>query len=631
MTAERETSPFSATVKRHSFAESILTASNRKIAHAIVFGSSKPQNGLLISPARPIIGNKDFLNEIWPTIERMNQVVPKHSRVIKELVLIEDSHLPFALTDKGTVREKITLDSYADRIERAYNELENSHREEVAYPTSFGKLDISAFLQDVLHTLLSDTVLTSEADLFEYGMDSLQATRLRRYIVRLLEKAKPSSPPRVPKNVVYDHPSIGDLVNFILSKLSSAETEANAAEDVKTRVRRSVERFTVGLGPRPHVEMGAAKDGNGYEYVVVTGTTGSLGSFVLDQLIDRPSMKRVYCFNRKSGANTTERQLAAFKDRGLDPAKLKDALGDRVTMYDVDLSLPHLGLSGIDYEEIRSDVTHIIHSAWQLNFNLRLEGFERVHIAGVRHLIDLALASPRTKCPRFLFTSSIGTVSHYGGPGAVPEEPFEDESYASLGYGLSKLVGERVCAIAAEKAGLDAAVVRIGQISGSSNAGAWARSEYNPIMFRSCVGLGMVPEDLPAVKWIPSDIAASVTLKQTFVDVNHRSTKGNGTLEYYHLENPTSTPWSVIARTLSQYKERNLSLVPFDKWLSKVRELGVEDAERVPAIRLLAWYESNDPIVPALDVKNTLAIAPELDYGALTPGLLEKYLEYQGM
>jgi len=145
-------------------------------------------------------------------------------------------------------------------------------------------------------------------------------------------------------------------------------------------------------------------------------------------------------------------------------------------------------------------------------------------------------------------------------------------------------------------------------------------------MFRSCVGLGMVPEDLPAVKWIPSDIAASVTLKQTFVDVNHRSTKGNGTLEYYHLENPTSTPWSVIAGTLSQYKGRNLALVPFEQWLSKVRELGVEDAERVPAIRLLAWYESNDPIVPALDVKNTLAIAPELDYGALTPGLLEKYL-----
>jgi hypothetical protein len=115
--------------------------------------------------------------------------------------------------------------------------------------------------------------------------------------------------------------------------------------------------------------------------------------------------------------------------------------------------------------QLRTHVTHIIHAAWQLNFNLRLEGFERVHVAGVRHLIDLALSSPRAKSPRFLFCSSISTVSFYDRIGSVPEEPFEDESYATLGYGLSKLVGERITAIASEKAGLDAAVVRIGQIS----------------------------------------------------------------------------------------------------------------------------------------------------------------------
>ena len=148
----------------------MLTASNGKIAQVIVFGSGRPQNGLLISPARPIIGDKDFLNEIWPTIEQMNQIVPAHSRVVKELVLIEDPHLPFALTDKGTVREKITLNGYADRIEKAYADLEGAQRVDVAFPTTFGKLEVSAYLQDVLRTLLPDMALTSEADLFEHGM-----------------------------------------------------------------------------------------------------------------------------------------------------------------------------------------------------------------------------------------------------------------------------------------------------------------------------------------------------------------------------------------------------------------------------------------------------------------------------
>jgi len=45
-------------------------------------------------------------------------------------------------------------------------------------------------------------------------------------------------------------------------------------------------------------------------------------------------------------------------------------------------------------------------------------------------------------------------------------------------------------------------------------------------------------------------------------------------------------------------------LVPFKDWLSEVREYGVEDAEKVPAIRLLEWYENQDSEMTALDVSN---------------------------
>jgi len=602
--------------------EFILLSNTRKISQVLVFGSGRPQNGLLISPARPIMGDKDFINEIWPVIEQMNNTVPAHSRVVKELVLVEDPRIPFALTDKGTVRGKITLNLYADQIERAYEGLEMKQHEEIALPSTFERADIFAFLQDVLHPLLPHAELTSEADLFEYGMDSLLAVRLRTYVVQLLQKARPSSPPPVPKNIVYDHPSISSLAQFILSSLSSSEPQSKE-DDVKTRVRSSVERFTAGFVPR--IVTSNSKDHNdGEEYVVVTGTTGSLGTFLLDQLLDRPSVKRVYCFNRKGNVDTTERQLSGFEDRGLNPAKLQRVLGDRVVLYDVDLSQPRLGLSQVDYEEVRTHVTHIIHSAWQLNFNLRMEGFERVHIAGVRHLIDLALSSPRSRSPRFVFLSTISTVGNYQGTGSVPEAPVEDETWATLGYGHSKLVSERISAAASKKSGLDATVVRIGQISGASGTGAWARSEYNPILFRSCFGLGMVPNDLPPIRWIPTDVAASVALKQTF------TTDKAELLGYYHLENPVTTPWSAVANAISQYKGANLPQVPFQQWLSKVREYGVKDAEKVPAVRLLEFFESLENF-PALDVSNTLKIAPEVEYGLVDSELIQRYLAYQGI
>lgn len=109
--------------------------------------------------------------------------------------------------------------------------------------------------------------------------------------------------------------------------------------------------------------------------------------------------------------------------------------------------------------------TQFIHAAWQLNFKLRLEGFKRVHVAGVRHLIDIALASPRPQSPSFVFLSSVAVVGKTLGLAPVLEESLPNEALPALGYGFSKLVGERICELAVERAGLKATIVRIGQIS----------------------------------------------------------------------------------------------------------------------------------------------------------------------
>ena len=114
-----------------------------------------------------------------------------------------------------------------------------------------------------------------------------------------------------------------------------------------------------------------------------------------------------------------------------------------------------------------------------------------------------------------------------------------------------------------------------------------------------------------------------MALKQTFVNRENEAS-----LNYFHLENPTNTAWSDVANAISQYKGANLPLVPFQRWLSRVRELGIEEAEKVPAVRLLEFFESLENF-PALDVKNTLTVAPEVDYGMITSELLHKYLDYQ--
>ena len=84
---------------------------------------------------------------------------------------------PFRLTDKGTVREKVTLQLYKEKIDEAYEKLETQQKDEVSFPTTFDERSVAGFLQDVLRTMLPDKELTSNADLFEYGKEC--STRLK--------------------------------------------------------------------------------------------------------------------------------------------------------------------------------------------------------------------------------------------------------------------------------------------------------------------------------------------------------------------------------------------------------------------------------------------------------------------
>lgn len=147
---------------------------------------------------------------------------------------------------------------------------------------------------------------------------------------------------------------------------------------------------------------------------------------------------------------------------------------------------------------MRSEVTHIVHNAWLLNFNLILPSF-KTHVAGVRNIIDLSLSSPRPAPPHVTFISSVAAAGRYPGPDSVPEAPIPSSRIClEQGYAHSKYVAEKILEEAVkQRSNFRATIVRTGQLSGAEETGAWARSENMPILFQSCLQLGIVPEDLP--------------------------------------------------------------------------------------------------------------------------------------
>lgn len=97
-----------------------------------------------------------------------------------------------------------------------------------------------------------------------------------------------------------------------------------------------VARMTHGITPGPRDTPIPAHSQK--EVVLVTGTTGDLGSRLLTELIASPRVERIYAFNRGDMAALIERQEKAIRVHGKDVDLGREMSGGRVVLLSGDLT-----------------------------------------------------------------------------------------------------------------------------------------------------------------------------------------------------------------------------------------------------------------------------------------------------
>lgn len=286
-----------------------------------------------------------------------------------------------------------------------------------------------------------------------------------------------------------------------------------------------------------------------------------------------------------------------------------------------DLAAPKLGLETSTYDELRGQVTLVIHNAWPVNFNLALLAF-RPQLADLVNLFTFAArADPRAI--RTLFISSVGAVAGVGSSAAeekVPDDSALDAAPVN-GYSRSKLLAELLCDAAARHLGLPVDILRIGQVGGSTarDGAIWNRAEWLPsLIISSLTHLRCLREDLgpvfSEVDWVPSDFLGSVVADLALVNADGPR-RGAGA-EVYNIRNPQTTTWSELVPSIQDEARAELDYVPevvsSMTWLARLKERGDrgdsnagEDVLRNPAVKLLDFYsrglwpqEGQSAIVP---------------------------------
>ncbi|KAI0687615.1 hypothetical protein BC835DRAFT_1419809 [Cytidiella melzeri] len=629
------------------------------VSHVVVFGAGRFLCGALLRPsaghrfpAGDENAKKTYLAKVWSYIDtHVNKTVPRHSRLLQPLVLVEDPSVPFQYSDKGTIKKKATLDLYQEQVEQAYKTVEEGEPPSTNAAQAMNLiLSNVAAVTDSVRKLVYECLgqhIDDEADFFNAGLDSLLAVRLRFAIISMLKHAKVCE--EVPRNIIYTHPNTATLARYLSSLIDKSDQPEDNKDvawsssyrdevSTATMVNEVVAMLTSSFPARPPT---ANRDQQGEVYVL-TGSTGSLGSVFLSHLLEQPAeqVKKVYALNRASSRGTIlQRHQTSFVQKGLDYMGLETAIDNgRAILIETDVTKKRLGIDADLYAEISAQATQIVHNAWPVTFTYHFQSF-KPQLDGLRVLIDLALASPRPIPPHLTFISSIsvaGRFPPFGNEDVIPELPLSSVAHAlPHGYALSKFAAEKILEKATSTTALRASIVRSGQIAGSLTTGAWNRHEYVPGILRASVRAGKVPDDLftGSPHWLPVEHAAKALYALTRAHLPSAAAP----LTFYGFENVRPVHWTtVVSSLLALYP--SLHEVPAPEWVHAVRTLqerkeGSSDIIIDGAlIDYIEDYVSRKPL-PRLATTNLQSISPEVaelvDFDfAKHEEVVEKYIRY---
>ncbi|TDZ54904.1 Non-canonical non-ribosomal peptide synthetase FUB8 [Colletotrichum trifolii] len=525
-----------------SFEETL--AGHPAVKAALVVGSMRFQPALLIELVTPPASEAEeraAVDEVWPLVARVNKSTVAHGRVSRHLIAFAKADRPFPRLDKDAVRRNEAAKLYEEEIDELYQ------RAAQFAPSPNVKMDTSspeALLNSILALLggMGIVSLEADSDLFMSGVDSLQVLDICGLLRGGLKAAGIEvGPELLAPSSVYNNPSPRRLADHLHAVISGTgeEEESSSRRNQFGTMEAFLAKYTTHVPPKKR-----KPDPNDEKQVVVlTGSTGRLGSFLLDFLVSSRNVKKVICLNRATDGQA--RQLAALTSHGLFTNL------ESVEFLHAHLSKSELGIDGTVYSRLLAQVDRVIHCQWSVNFNLSVASFEK-HIAGVRHLADFSLAAQRN-VPVVLVSSVLSAIGKVG-----------------------KLVGELILKAAAEVSGLPAAI-----------------QDWLPSIIGSSVQtLGVLPRDLGVmngIRWLPVDRVARLVLDVAGISEPIPVARITGC--FYGI-NPHKTLWGdVVPEVAALYGDKIGELVDWETWLGVLEDSSAKDLDKNPALKLLGFLK----------------------------------------
>jgi len=230
--------------------------------------------------------------------------------------------------------------------------------------------------------------------------------------------------------------------------------------------------------------------------IFLTGATGFLGVFLLDELL-KTTDAEIYCLVR---ARDSSHAQSRFRET-LIKYRLEIPDHDQLRIHWVmgDIGEAHFGLSEKEYSELASRVELIYHAASAVNFAKPYSALKNANVEGVKQMLRFALFQT-IKPLHYISSASVFSFAHYFKKRDIlfEQEIDWDDAYAKalthdLGYVQSKAVAEKLI-WQAKARGIPVTIHRSGFILCHSQTGAGSVEQLWAMFIKDCLPLGAFPQ-----------------------------------------------------------------------------------------------------------------------------------------
>ncbi len=447
-------------------------------------------------------------------------------------------------------------------------------------PSPPDKVDLSSFQlnestspraqEEIMENLLGSILLLGQekiersSNFFDFGLDSLKSVEFAISIEQIFNVELTAAD-------IYSHPTIEKLLDYINNEdkrgsptASSMQKDSHLESDIVMPLHRK------------SLSLKDAKS------IFITGTTGFLGAFLLDELLRFTNDDvEFYCLVRtQSGMSDVgkEKIVNNLKQYGLWNQKIEKQIIPIVG----DLSQEYLGLPIEQFRECAEKIDFIFHCAAPVNFLGSYDILKSPIVDGTREIIRLA------------FTHAIKPLQYISTVAVFPPKGFDlgnsENSNIDLfanelsgGYAQAKWVAEKLVWRAIDR-GLPACIYRPSYIGHHSKTGVYNPRDFQFLVIDACKKVQCAPET--------SQVFFEMTPVDFFVrSIAHIANDESNFGQVYNVTEPKCMPAKVVFELL---EERGYisNYVSVEKWKAKLVEKAQKDGDAILSV-VSQFFEEN--------------------------------------